>query len=140
MLYFDRVTFEPTETLTHDQRRLDSHTYRGDFKSLDDAAVYANGATKATGEQYFAIDQGSSHYPRFDVIRAPAVGDDVSYAFNGDYYPAGKINKISKSYRRVSTDAGRTFFRRSPTKGSWVLQGGTFCMVRGTISKWNPSF
>lgn len=140
MLYFNRTTFEPLNALTESDRENHTYTYRGDFQSLEDAQLVADGATKFTGEQHFAIDQGSNHYPRYDVIRAPAVGDEVSYAFNGDYYPAGKINKISKTHRRVSTDAGQTFFRRSPTKGSWVLKGGTFSMVHGTHNRWNPEF
>lgn len=58
------------------------------------------------GDSYVAIDNGPWHYPRYDVIRRPYVGDLVSKSFNGDSYPRGTIVKISDSLRRVETDTG----------------------------------
>jgi len=74
---------------------------RHDFKSMEDADKIAKSATEATGKVYLPVDSGYGVSPRFDVIEAPTVGDDVSYAFNGDYYPCGQIKSISDSYRVI---------------------------------------
>lgn len=99
------------------------------------AQVIAAAATEYSGEQYVATDSSPSCWPRFDVIRAPAVGDVVSKAFNGDCYPVGKIVRATKTL--VRTDSGETFRRRRLT-GAWV--GGGFALIPGTHRELNPSF
>jgi hypothetical protein len=111
---------------------------RNDFKTLETAEKVAADATALTGNLHIAVDQGPSWSPRYDVIEAPRVGAEVSYGFNGDYYPAGKITKISASLRRVQTDRGDVFFRRGQT-AAWV-KNGTWSMVQGTINRRNPEF
>jgi len=99
-------------------------------------------ATKLTGKLHVPTDSGPYVSPRFDVIEAPKVGDDASYAFNGDYYPCGKITAISDSLRRiVATDekgVKRVFWRRRQS-GAWVYQG-TWSLVQGHVSRLNPEF
>ena len=111
---------------------------RHDFSSLEIAEKVAAGASKFTGRTYIATDAGEGCYPRFDVIEAPAVGDEVSYAFNGDYCPCGTIVSISKSMKLIVTSTGRKFYR-SRLSGAW-LNGGMWSMVAGHINRLNPEF
>src|ERR1039458_2028661 len=50
-----------------------------------------------TRRKFLGVDEGSNVSPRFDIIELFSVGDPVSYAFNGDYYPDGYIVKITKA-------------------------------------------
>jgi hypothetical protein len=111
---------------------------RNDMPDLNYAQMIAAGASTFTGERYIAIDSGPDVAPRFNVIRAPAVGDDVSMAFNGDYYPVGQITKISQSLKQVTTSSGRKFYRRG-TGGAWIYKG-CFALIPGTIERLNPEF
>lgn len=95
-------------------------------------------ATQLTGKMHLPVDQGTSTWPRFDVIEAPQVGSEVSRAFNGDYYPAGKIVKVSKSFKRVATEDGTVFTRVRET-ASW-RSAGTWYMSAGSRRELNPHF
>lgn len=110
---------------------------RNDFDSMAVAQSVAASLSENLGVAFIATDAGPHCHPQFDVIEAPVVGAEVSYAFNGDSYPCGKIAKISDSLRRVETDSGKVFYRRKES-GSWLHQG--WSMVAGHVSKWNPSF
>jgi len=90
------------------------------------------------GHHYLASDEGPNVYPRFDVIRAPALGDKVSYAFNGDSYPDGEIIKISPTFKVIATSTGSRYYRRGH-RSSWV-KDGTWSLVIGHVYKQNPSF
>ena len=111
---------------------------RSELKSYNQACDIAAPASKVCGKHLIAIDNGSNHWPRFDIIEAPKVGDEVSYGFNGDYYPCGTITKISDSLRVIQTSDGSKFYRRHLT-ARWVM-GGTWTMVRGHRDERNPSF
>jgi len=111
---------------------------RNDFANIDDAQRIANDATTLTGVVYIPTDAGAHVSPRYDVIEAPRVGEEVSRAFNGDYYPAGKIVKVSASMRRVETVQGIVFYRRG-NSAQW-LNNGTWTMVSGVVDKRNHSF
>lgn len=109
-----------------------------DIKDYNDAKAHAEELTEDRGELYIAVDRGSHVSPRYDVIRAPAIGDEVSYAFNGDYYPCGEITKISPTMKKITTSTGDTFYRRRES-GSW-LKNKTWSLVNGHISRMNPHF
>lgn len=111
---------------------------RNDFTSFGYAEAVAREATTLTGKLHIAADRGQWTSPRYDVIEAPAVGTEVSRAFNGDYYPAGKIVKVSASLKRVATEDGTVFYRRGNTD-VWV-SAGTWGMSIGRTSRLNPSF
>lgn len=111
---------------------------RHDIKSVEHAAEIAESAGKATGKTYLPVDSGAGVWPRFDVIEAPAVGDDVSYAFNGDYYPCGQIKSISASFRVITTTEGQKFYRRRES-GNWKYNR-TWSLVSGHRSELNPHF
>lgn len=110
---------------------------RWDWKSLDEVALIAELAS-TDDTLYIGVDKGNSVSPRFDVIQAPKVGDDVSMSFNGDSYPCGKIVSISKSMKLITTSDGKKFYRRKQS-GTW-LNGGTFALVQGIIDERNPHF
>lgn len=133
---------EIATSLTAEQHTDRSWVYRGDFNTVFDAENVARGATALTGEQWVATDSGRYVSPRYDVIRAPHVGDEVSYAFNGDYYPDGVVTKVSafdKGLKVVTTSTGSRYYRRGVT-GKWIKQGGTWALVRGHIRQSNPEF
>lgn len=113
-------------------------TTRHDIQNLAHAEEIATDATRLTGRLHIGVDQGDCTWPRYDVIEAPKVGDPVSRAFNGDYYPAGTITKVSPTLKRVETSTGVLFFRVRET-ASW-RSAGTWWMYRGHRSELNPSF
>jgi hypothetical protein len=107
---------------------------RWDWKTFEAAQEVA----AALGQGYIATDAGHGVSPRYDVIELPKVGDKVSYAFNGDYYPCGEIASISKTLKCITTTEGRKFYRVRQT-GCWKSDG-TWSLVSGHISKQNPEF
>lgn len=111
---------------------------RNDIIGMAHAEKIAQEATTLTGKLHVACDRSASTSPRYDVIEAPTVGSEVSRGFNGDYYPAGMIVKVSSSLRRVVTDTGVVFYRRRQSD-TWV-SGGMWCMVAGRHDRLNPSF
>ena len=111
---------------------------RNDWSSYDDVTRIALYLTAMTGKTYLPIDAGSHVSPRFDIIEAPKVGDDVSYGFNGDSYPCGKITRITKSWR-IYTDSGKTFNCKGIT-GVWMMVGGTWFLIIGIVDERNPHF
>jgi hypothetical protein len=127
----------------------DKYENRNDWKTYEQAAEVA----AALGPKYQAIDNGAHVSPRYDVIDLPQVGQEVSYAFNGDSYPCGKIISISKGpgFRKiVAAEVGdngdvfeHVFYRRcrdgKPTGGAWIMDG-TWSLVQGHVSKRNPEF
>ncbi len=124
----------------HDAKQvgLNGWISRHDIGTLQIANVIATALTEKLGKTFLGIDQGQGHYPRFDVIEAPVIGDAVSRAFNGDYYPAGIITKITPTWQ-ITTSTGVKFRRKRETD-SWKQVGGSFSMVSGHIDERNPSF
>lgn len=91
--------------------------------------------------KFLPVDKGPDCSPRYDIIVAPAVGDKISYSFNGDSYPDGEIVKISKDYRVVTSSTGSRYWRSGFDKGAaWVKSGGTWSMIKGHVSEWNREF
>lgn len=111
---------------------------RWDWKSYSCVVEIAEQLTASTGKLHIGVDKGSNVSPQFDVIEAPAVGDEVSYTFNGDYYPCGTIVSISKTLKKITTSEGDTFYRRRNT-GTW-LKNRTWALIPGHRSELNPSF
>jgi len=110
-----------------------------DIVSFEEATRLAESATKAMGVPFLPCDHGEWRHPRYAVISAPRMGDPVSYAFNGDYYPAGHITKMSDSFYRLQTSTGDVFYRSKHTAG-WKKKGGTWWMVAGHHNERNPHF
>lgn len=118
---------------------------RNDWKTYEAAAEVA----AALGPEYQATDAGEWVSPRYDVIDIPKVGTAVSYTFNGDAYPCGKIVSISPGpgFRKIvaEDESGRRciFWRRCrnglPIGGAWIMNG-TWSLIEGTINKRNPEF
>ena len=116
---------------------------RNDWHKLgyDHVVELAQQLTESTGKLYLGVDSGPGVSPRYDIVEAPKVGDLVSYGFNGDCYPCGKIVKISPSHQVTACDDdGREFkFYRRRMTGSW-LYNKTWHLVMGHVSTQNPSF
>lgn len=66
------------------------------------------------------------------------IGDEVSMAFNGDYYPMGTIAKISPTGKIIHTTTGRKFVRQ-PASG-YYKAGKTFSLIHGNYDERNPHF
>lgn len=98
----------------------------------------AAAVTKHVGEPHLAIDRGQGVSPRFDIILAPKIGDEVSKSFNGDSYPMGKITSISPSMRVITTSTGAKFYRQGPRSGAWTKN--SFSMIPGNVYEQNPHF
>lgn len=138
MLYIDTNTYQVIDSdWAKDRRYVDTMT-RHDWKTYEAAVDVASKVTATEGELYIAIDNGDNIYPRYDIIKAPAAGDEVSYSFNGDTYPDGKISKISESMRVITTDNGNVYYRRKLT-GAWKRHK-TWTLVPGHRFEQNPHF
>lgn len=111
---------------------------RWEWKSFGTVEDLAEMATEFHKEKYLPVDRGPHHSPRYDVIKAPKVGDKISYSFNGDTYPDGEIARISDSFRVITSTTGQRYYRWHRT-GSW-LYDQTWTMVSGHRNERNPSF
>lgn len=112
----------------------------GRYTTKESAQITANLATAAQpGLTFLVSDDGPRVSPRFDIRPMPRVGDPVTKAFNGDYYPAGRIKNISPTGYKITTDTGVTFYRKNAARHVWK-SGGTWTMVLGWTNRRNPSF
>ena len=109
------------------------------FEDMESAERRAKELTAHTSDIYFACDRTKYTYPRYKVYPAPKIGEPVSYAFNGDYYPCGYIEKISPTMKKITTTDGTTFWRDSKINSCW-RRHRTWSMVHGHIDERNPSF
>lgn len=140
----DRNTGKVVDSTTHHPTREDlnhpdvQYQNRNDWKDMATVTRIAAELTELTGELHLPTDATRSTSPRYDVIKAPQVGDEVSGEFNGDSYPQGRILRISGSYRRIETDTGKVFWRVLQT-GSWRAEK-TWYLTPGHTYKQNPSF
>lgn len=133
------LPLEVKETLNEFEYRDRAWQTRWDWKSFDEVERLSRYLTAMTGKTYLPVDHGPHTGPRFDVMEAPKVGDQVSRGFNGDYYPCGTIVRITKNWM-VITSEGRKFNRRRNT-AAWVeVGGGPFCLVPGHRDERNPHF
>lgn len=109
---------------------------RSDWESFEQVQTIAAYVTAMTGDLHVPSDRGSGCWPRYDVVRAPKVGDEVSYTFNGDTYPDGTVIKVTKTLQ-VKTSTGKTY-RRYKNSGTW--KNNAWSLVGGHIFEQNPHF
>ena len=108
-----------------------------EFESLEEVEALA--AKFSTDDKtLLGYDCGEYNSPRFGLIEAPKIGDEVSYAFNGDYTPCGTIVKITKGWR-ITTSDGKVFNRKKKSPG-WMMVGGTWRLVAGHHNERNQEF
>ena len=128
-----------TEVIDTSETRIEKYTpdieCRSDWKSWHAATCVAESASLLGKTKYIPVDNGEFCYPRYDVIEAPNLGDEVSYSFNGDTLPCGTIVKISDSLRRVVTSGGKVFYRKRET-ALWM--SGSWSLVCGHVEERNP--
>ncbi len=127
--------------ITHDGKKVDYDRVESRWEwhdqPFEQIEKLAELATKFFGTLYVATFEPNTS-PRHDLVRVPKVGDEVSYGFNGDYYPCGKIIKVTDKLT-VVTDSGKRF-RRFKQTGGWRMEGGTWSLVQGHINERNPHF
>lgn len=73
------------------------------------------------------------------------VGDNVSYGFNGDWYPDGQVQRFSKSGRFMFTTTGHKYVLHiTITRDSRVERyrsiGGTWVIAKGVHNERNSHF
>ena len=125
-------------TATAGQRNLQGTKMRNwNITSFEHAAEIAAAQTIETGKLHIACDYGDHCSPRYYTVEVPAVGDLVSYAFNGDYYPCGVVTAVSKTLKKITTSEGKVFYRRRLT-GCW--KSNIWSLVGGHIERLNPEF
>jgi len=109
------------------------------FENMGDAELHAANLEKATGKKHHAYLSNYAFAP-YITAQLPDIGDAVSMSFNGDTYPCGTIEKISRTYARITTSEGKMFTRVSAN--CWKMGGkrGAFSLVQGTIHQLNPEF
>lgn len=90
--------------------------------------------SEETGDTYIAVER----HDDYAVERMPKIGDVVSYGFNGDWYPCGTIEKISKTMKKVTTSDGGVFWRQGNT--ATYKRAGTWTLARGVHNDRNPHF
>lgn len=127
-----------TEKPTQEQLQSREWTERWSWESFAKVETIARYLTAMTGEVWLPVDNSEAVSPRYDVMRAPKVGDKISYGFNGDYYPDGEIVKISPKWM-VTSSTGSTYRRRG-NSAHWAKPGGTWGMVHGHVDRRNPHF
>lgn len=131
-------TADPKKFTSHVPEGTTKVSNRNDWKSFEEVCAIARALTAITGESYVGTDAGDHVSPRYDIGTVPKIGDPVSYAFNGDYYPDGEVVRITKGLR-ITTSTGKVYNRYKNT-GCWMMVGGTWQLVHGHISRQNPSF
>lgn len=112
------------------------------------AEAAAEKLTVLLGFPFWPEDRGNGVSPRYGVRPGFRIGEPVSRAFNGDYYPVGFITKMSGQgnekigFRRIEvTDTNgkvRVFWRRDMS-GSWI-NAGMWSLVPGWHNDQNPEF
>ena len=114
------------------------------LNSYDECVSVANelqSYPENAGKVFLPVDRGSWVSPRYTVIEFGfQVGDEVSMGFNGDFYPEGKIAKISNDYRIVTLENGKRFFRTGHKLGESWRYDKTWYLVPGIRDERNPSF
>lgn len=128
-----------------------SRLYSHRLETYEQAIAAAERLSEEQGAQYWAEDRGANVSPRYAVIRAFTIGEPVSYGFNGDSYPCGRIIAMSAWPKDASKGVGpriitvqdhngnrKKFWRRRLT-GSWK-NNETWSLQHGWHSDRNPSF
>ena len=129
---------EVATKLTNEQHQDPAWQSRWDWKDFATVERLAKYLTAMTGNTILPVDNGPHHSPQFDIVDTPKVGDEVSYAFNGDCYPDGVVVKVSPTFQ-ITTSTGKKYRRKGLTAG-WHQTGGTWSLVAGHIYEQNPSF
>ena len=109
------------------------------FDNLAAAEARAAELEASTGEKHVAYRSSYACDP-YLAARLPQIGDEVSMAFNGDYYPCGKIARISPTYNRITTDDGTIFTRVGPACWKRGGKSGAFSLIQGHRDERNPHF
>ena len=114
-----------------------------DFETFVQAEAAAKKLTEVMGRLYIPTTNGEEgRRARYEVVEVPAVGDEVSRGFNGDYYPCGKIVRVTKALTVIAEDENgfQSRFRRVKQTGSWKLENMPYYLVFGRVDERSPHF
>lgn len=113
---------------------IDRHDWeRSSLKCVTELAEHA---TKQFGQQY--IPTHNQSMTEFGMVAVPKVGDEVSYAFNGDYCPCGTIVRVTDKFTVITSTGDR--FRRVKNTAGWKKEGGTWWLVNGHDDRRSEEF
>lgn len=114
---------------------IEGSTARGDWHdySAEQMDALAEEVSEYMGRPFVAVERDG--YPKNDIVPVPRVGDPISYGFNGDYYPCGRISRVSPTGKVITSTQGHKFYRRGKTS-KWRYNK-FWSLVRGHISEWN---
>lgn len=157
-LYGVRV---PRYVIQKDERPdgLNGRDAKGDrIQTYTQALETAKRMTEEQRAPFWAEDRGPSVHPRYAVIPAFQIGEPVSYGFNGDSYPCGRIIAITSpsdgsrdaqgkerpecGYRIITVqdhNGNKSKFWRRRLSGSWK-KNETWSLQHGWHQDRNPSF
>ena len=127
---------EPTCGMGH-------HPVEFGFKEVSEIFEYQDAENGRDQRELLEFSGDQSVYsepkPNFRVFKMPEVGQPISYGFNGDWYPCGEIAQISKTFKKITSSTGETFYRRA-CGTAWARPGGTWSMTKGHHDCRNPHF
>jgi len=109
-----------------------------DITDFEHATQHAKELTESTNIHYIPVDRGPHTAPQFSITVVPQIGDEVSYAFNGDSRPYGTITKVSKTLKVITTSTGKKYYRKNLTS-TWKY-AKTWSLVNGHHDERNPHF
>lgn len=109
---------------------------RNDICSWREACEVAANVEGAGPDEYMAVDNGPTEWPRYDVVRAWKIGDRARMVFNGDGFDCGQVCRVSPDYKRIRVTGikgprgGRKAltFKRQGKSGVW--KRGAFHLER----------
>ena len=138
----DTTPTPPTlASITHVYHDGTSALWWGDVRTKEQAEAIMAEMQAAEPDALFLVCE-ARYFRRseFKVVKAPAVGDDVSRGFNGDYYPCGKVTYVTAKTAAVVRTSNGLEFRRRKNTSSWLQTGGTWSLISGIYDERNPSF
>lgn len=138
------VTPDHGQAISHEGCVVIDRNYFKSIVAAEEYAAASNAWAERSGlpNRYTHVDRTANVSPRYDVVSIPRVGEPVSYAFNGDSYPCGKVTKVAASLRRVEAreeDGSVHVFWRRDLSASWI-KDGTWSLVHGHVSSYNREF
>lgn len=134
------ITIDKGKVTSVATKYVQDSLHLGRYESREHAERVAKAAEEFLGIPFLvSVDTYVSNpLERYDVFKAPSLGEQISTGFNGDYRPCGIIQSISKDFREIRSSEGMVFRRKAESE-SWVSQG-IWYMVKGHRNEDNPHF
>ena len=105
------------------------------FRSLEDAEKHKVLRETETKREWDILGPFSGTSHPYSLKLVPQVGDEISFGFNGDWYPSGVITRKTKT--KIETSEGDVF--RKDKSGFWK-KNQMWSLAFGHINERNPEF